>query len=187
MWFQKFRFGEEKKEEFRVSMPMLTLTRADFEYSVCPSAFKNFSYTFDVNLHGTSEDRVQQSRVGVEKLVESLDRAYSSDRGFKREQKGSLSSNSREVKIIYYAPLKGFFSREVADIRFNADYTGETISRSYVLLFLNADNQDDLLFAHDILVDLPGVVRSRSAIDTIYKIEQIRNGSGPKIQNFLLD
>lgn len=185
MWFQKFRFGEEKRKESRVAMPILILSKADFDYSVGPNSFRNFSYIFDVNLRGTSENRIQQSRAGVEKLVESLDRVYPSDKGFKRGQKGNLSSDSRKIEISYYASTD-FFSNNIANINFNANFTDGIISSSYAMLFLYGADKDDLLATHDILVGLPGVDKSPSAIKSLSQIEQIRNGNGPKVQNFLL-
>jgi hypothetical protein len=182
-WTKIFRTAS--KEQPKVVRPSLILSKTDFDYSVGPNNFRNFTYTFDVNLYGTPEDRVQQSREGVEKLVELLDGKYSSEKGFKRGQKGNLSSDSRKIEISYYAPAD-FLARDLANIHFNAQFEGNAISRSYALIFLYGINQEDLLSTHDSIVGLSGVLQSPSAIRSISQIDQIRKGEGPKVQNFLL-
>lgn len=186
LWFGKSRVGTEKYEEPKVIPPLLIFSKADYDYSVGPNVFRNFTYTFDVNLHGKPEERVQQSRESVETIVNLLDSLYSNEKGFKRGQKGNLSSDSRKIEISYYTS-DSFMPSNVASVHFNAHYEAEKIARAHSLLFLYGANQEDLLLTHDTIVALPGVLKTPSTLRSLEQIEMIRKGCGPTVQNFLLN
>jgi hypothetical protein len=184
-WLSGFRLGKEKKEEPRVVGSLLTLTRANYDYTVGVNVFRNFTYTFDVNLSGNQENRVLQSKTGVEKLVELFDTKYPVDKGFKRHQKGELSSDTRKIEISYYCP-HGFMPKNLGSINFSVQYDSDSISRSYALVFLYGLDQTDLLSNHDSVIGLSNIVISPDSLRTLSQIDAIRKGNGPKVENFLL-